>query len=42
MFDADFTVFEHEETGQQSIRTLAYSIPTDLVGHLDLVHPTIT
>ena len=42
MFDADFQVFEHSETGQQSVRTLAYSIPTELQGHLDLVHPTIT
>ncbi|KAH8108266.1 family S53 protease-like protein [Phellopilus nigrolimitatus] len=42
MFDADFSVFQHEETGKQSVRTLAYSIPTELQGHLDLVHPTIT
>ncbi|EJD00679.1 family S53 protease [Fomitiporia mediterranea MF3/22] len=42
MFQADFSVFQHEETGKQSIRTLAYSIPTELQGHLNLVHPTIT
>ncbi|OBZ67218.1 Tripeptidyl-peptidase sed3 [Grifola frondosa] len=42
LLDADFSVFTHEETGQTSIRTLAYSIPTDLIGHVDLVHPTIT
>lgn len=42
MFGADFTVFEHTETGKQSFNTLAYSIPTELQGHLDLVHPTIT
>ncbi|EJD00678.1 family S53 protease-like protein [Fomitiporia mediterranea MF3/22] len=42
MFQADFSVFQHEETGKQSVRTLAYSIPTELQGHLNLVHPTIT
>ncbi|KZT28047.1 family S53 protease [Neolentinus lepideus HHB14362 ss-1] len=42
MFDADFSVFTHTESGQQAIRTLSYSIPKELVGHLDLVHPTIT
>ncbi|KAF9814359.1 hypothetical protein IEO21_05154 [Rhodonia placenta] len=42
MLDADFSVFTHESTGAQSIRTLSYSIPTDLKGHLDLVHPTTT
>ncbi|KLO16441.1 family S53 protease [Schizopora paradoxa] len=42
LFDADFSVFTHQETGQQSVRTLAYSIPAALSGHLDFVHPTIT
>ncbi|KAH9921038.1 family S53 protease-like protein [Fomitopsis serialis] len=42
MLDADFSVFTHEATGAQSVRTLQYSIPTDLVGHLQLVHPTTT
>ncbi|KAH9929420.1 family S53 protease-like protein [Fomitopsis serialis] len=42
LFGADFSTFTHDETGAQSIRTLAYSIPTDLVGHLQLVHPTTT
>ncbi|KAI0675069.1 family S53 protease [Trametes maxima] len=42
LLDADFGVFTHEETGQTSIRTLAYSIPADLKGHVDLVHPTVT
>jgi len=42
MLDADFSVFTHEATGTQSVRTLQYSIPTDLVGHLQLVHPTTT
>lgn len=42
LFDADFSLFQHEETGKQFTRTLSYSIPAELQGHLDLVHPTIT
>ncbi|TCD71643.1 hypothetical protein EIP91_007390 [Steccherinum ochraceum] len=42
LFDTEFSTFKHEETGDESIRTLAYSIPTELVGHVNLVHPTIT
>ncbi|KAI0329229.1 family S53 protease [Cubamyces sp. BRFM 1775] len=40
LFDADFTVFNHTATGTTSIRTLSYSIPADLQGKLDFVHPT--
>lgn len=40
LFDADFSVFTHTSTGSQTIRTLSYSIPTDLKGKLDFVHPT--
>ncbi|EPS94287.1 hypothetical protein FOMPIDRAFT_1134693 [Fomitopsis schrenkii] len=42
MLSADFSVFAHAQSGTQSIRTLQYSIPEDLVGHLQLVHPTTT
>ncbi|THH29194.1 hypothetical protein EUX98_g4996 [Antrodiella citrinella] len=42
LLDAEFTTFTHAETGDQSILTLAYSIPADLVGHVELVHPTVT
>ncbi|KZT71791.1 family S53 protease-like protein [Daedalea quercina L-15889] len=42
LLDAQFSVFTHAATNKQTIRTLAYSIPTDLVGHLDLVHPTVS
>ena len=42
LFDADFAVYTHSETGKQAIRTLSYSIPADLEGHLDFVHPTIS
>ncbi|KAI0064312.1 family S53 protease [Artomyces pyxidatus] len=40
LFDADFSTFTHTATGVSSIRTLEYSIPAVLKGHLDLVHPT--
>ncbi|KAM5542034.1 hypothetical protein V8D89_004344 [Ganoderma adspersum] len=42
LFDTDFSVFKHVETGVESVRTLSYSIPAELQGHLDLVHPTVT
>ncbi|KZT71838.1 subtilisin-like protein [Daedalea quercina L-15889] len=42
LFGTNFSVYTHTATGKDTIRTLSYSIPTDLVGHLDLVHPTIT
>lgn len=41
MFDAEFTVFEHTQSGRQVVRTLNYSIPTALKGHLNAVHPTV-
>ena len=40
MLDADFSEFTHIDTGKTFIRTLTYSIPTDLKGQLDFVHPT--
>ena len=42
LFAADFSTFTHDTTGAQAVRTLSYSIPAALKGHLDLVHPTIT
>jgi tripeptidyl-peptidase-1 len=42
LFDADFTVFKHLDTGKSEVRTLQYSVPSNLKGHLDLVHPTVT
>ncbi|KAH9944747.1 family S53 protease [Amylocystis lapponica] len=41
LFATDFQVYTHT-TGKQAIRTLEYSIPAGLSGHLDLVHPTTT
>ncbi|KAI0365677.1 family S53 protease [Pilatotrama ljubarskyi] len=40
LLNTEFAVFNHTPTGLTSVRTLAYSIPTDLQGHLDFVHPT--
>ncbi|KAJ7491009.1 family S53 protease-like protein, partial [Mycena latifolia] len=39
MFDADFSVFKHSESGRQIVRTLQYSIPASLTGHIRLVTP---
>ena len=41
LFNTEFTLFTHTETGKETIRTLSYSIPSELVGHLDFVHPTV-
>ncbi|KZP14825.1 family S53 protease [Athelia psychrophila] len=40
MFNADFSVYQHVASGTEQIRTLSYSIPSSLSGHLDYVHPT--
>ncbi|KAJ3553439.1 hypothetical protein NM688_g3616 [Phlebia brevispora] len=42
LLDANFSLFTNTETGNQTIRTLNYSIPTDLIGHVQFVHPTIS
>lgn len=41
LLNADFHVFSEHSNGKQSLRTLAYSIPSNLKGHLDHIHPTI-
>ncbi|KAH9887240.1 family S53 protease-like protein [Cubamyces lactineus] len=41
-FNANFSIFEHDETKTQVVRTMAYSLPASLQGHVDLVHPTIS
>jgi len=41
LFEAQFDSFTHQSTGETTVRTLEYSIPADLKGHLDFVHPTI-
>ena len=42
MLDADFSVFTHDESGTQIVRALQYSIPENLAGHLQVVHPVTT
>ncbi|KAI0291167.1 family S53 protease [Multifurca ochricompacta] len=42
LFDGHFTTFEHTASGTTTVRSLAYSIPASLQGHLDFVHPTVT
>ena len=42
MLDADFSVYTHDVSGTQIIRALQYSIPEDLVDHLQVVHPVTT
>jgi tripeptidyl-peptidase I len=42
LFDADFSVFTHQDSGKDIVRALSYSIPADLQGHLDFVHPITT
>jgi tripeptidyl-peptidase-1 len=39
LFAANFSVFEHTGTGAKQVRTLEYSIPASLRGHLEVVHP---
>ena len=40
LFDADYQVFTHSATGARTVRTLEYSLPAELSGHLEVVHPT--
>ncbi|KAI0029778.1 family S53 protease [Vararia minispora EC-137] len=40
LFDAQFQTFVHTATQKRVVRTLHYSIPVSLKGHLDFVHPT--
>jgi tripeptidyl-peptidase I len=41
LFGAQFDSFTRQSTGDTTVRTLEYSIPADLQGHLDFVHPTV-
>ncbi|TFY73160.1 hypothetical protein EWM64_g10852, partial [Hericium alpestre] len=40
ILDAQYTNFTHVDTGRQAIRTLSYSLPASLDGHVTFVHPT--
>ncbi|KIJ55529.1 hypothetical protein M422DRAFT_24097 [Sphaerobolus stellatus SS14] len=41
LFSANFSVFTDSTTGNKTIRTLSYSIPTILQDHVEIIHPTI-
>lgn len=41
MLDTHFSVFTHQASGKQVVRTLSYAIPATLKSHLDLIHPTV-
>jgi tripeptidyl-peptidase-1 len=40
LFNADYQAFENKQRNITLIRTLAYSLPAALVGHVDTVIPT--
>jgi tripeptidyl-peptidase-1 len=40
LLDTNFHVYEHE-SGKQVVRTMSYSIPAELQGHVELAYPTI-
>ncbi|KAJ6516949.1 family S53 protease-like protein [Mycena vitilis] len=40
LLSTQFSVFTHVDSGKTSIRTLEYSIPAALQGHIDFFHPT--
>ncbi|KAJ6497373.1 tripeptidyl peptidase A [Mycena sanguinolenta] len=40
MLSTRFGVFEHVKSGKRVLRTLSYSLPQDLLPHIDFVHPT--
>ncbi|KAJ7252344.1 family S53 protease-like protein [Mycena haematopus] len=40
LFAAQFEVFTHPSLAENIMRTLSVSLPSELVGHVDVVHPT--
>ncbi|KAJ4488455.1 subtilisin-like protein [Lentinula aciculospora] len=40
LLNTQFSIFNHTESGQTSIRTLEYSIPSNIQAHVKVVHPT--
>ncbi|KAI0028774.1 family S53 protease [Vararia minispora EC-137] len=41
LFDTTFSTFTHAETGTHVVRTMSYSIPLSLAGHVNFVYPTV-
>ncbi|KAJ3728737.1 subtilisin-like protein [Lentinula raphanica] len=40
LLNTQFSMFNHTESGQVSVRTLEYSIPSELQAHVKTIHPT--
>lgn len=40
LFGANYETFAHASMAQPIVRTLSVSLPSDFVGHVDVVHPT--
>ncbi|KAJ7725339.1 family S53 protease-like protein [Mycena metata] len=40
MLNANYETFTHIESGKQLVRTLSYSLPEDLLPHIEALHPT--
>ena len=40
LFGANFESFTHESMAEPLIRTLSVSLPEELVGHVEVIHPT--
>ena len=40
LFGAQYTTFTHASMSQPIVRTLSVSLPSELVGHVDVVHPS--
>ncbi|KAK6988683.1 family S53 protease-like protein [Favolaschia claudopus] len=41
LFGAKFEYFSHPELSEKITRTLSVSLPSELVGHVDVIHPTV-
>ena len=39
LLDAQFNEYNHEASGNTALRTMSYSIPASVQGHLDFVYP---
>ncbi|RPD78397.1 subtilisin-like protein [Lentinus tigrinus ALCF2SS1-7] len=40
LLDTQFNEYTHEQTGLTALRTMSYSVPASVQGHLDFIHPT--
>jgi tripeptidyl-peptidase-1 len=41
LLNANYETFTHIETGKEIIRTMSFSLPENLVPHIEVVHPTV-